>query len=79
MQLWIKFSNQHDDFSQKRANLRLVRIWAGAAAIVALGDSQSLTFEQFAKRFDVKAYELEAAVRMMTTPDLGRRLAPYEN
>jgi tetratricopeptide (TPR) repeat protein len=77
--IWLDFCVEHPEFSEKRANLRLVRIWAGASLIVALSDSRSIPFEQFAKRFEVKSYELEAAVRMLQAPNLGRRLAAYEN
>jgi len=52
--IWVRFCQTHADFSQKRANLRLIRIWAGAAVIVGAGvitdseDSLSLPLSPFA-------------------------------
>jgi len=82
--IWVRFCQAHPDFSQRRANLRLIRIWAGAAVIVSSAilidgeDSLSLLLASFAKRFDVKNYELEAAIRILKTPDLGKSLSDYD-
>lgn len=77
-QVWSQFCERYQEFSQKRAQLRLVRIWALASAIFSLKNSFSGDYEKLARRYDIKTYELEAAVRIVAGPDLGEKLVPHE-
>lgn len=59
--VWLKFCQKQSAFANRRASLRLTKVWAAASYASLLAEEDEEGIERLARRFIVKSHEIRAA------------------